>query len=192
MGGHPFYERNIGVSVVSKKYKPLSDNRVLELSGKVLARFRGHYPPGWSRRDTENAIVALICELQYEHSARAPDVNFDAWIITRTWGDLSDRFAREYRHYRDHQGLDALGPRVAVEQDEAKQAADTALDVQSAIDKLPPAQARVIRLQMRGMTQTEIAKEVGVAQPYVQRLLKFARVALAEHLGAYSDDDDNP
>lgn len=61
---------------------------------------------------------------------------------------------------------------------DSREADEIAMDVREAIAQLPEQQAAVMTLHLEGLTQTAIAKEVGITQPYVSQIIAKAKRAL--------------
>ena len=65
--------------------------------------------------------------------------------------------------------------------------------VAPALGELPPRERRVLYLRFfRGLTQSEIAREVGVSQMHVSRILSQTLQRLRDALGEEAGDDEGP
>ena len=56
------------------------------------------------------------------------------------------------------------------------------LDLEMALQKLPPRQRQAIELAIEGYSECEVAEELGISQPAVFKLLEKARLRLRELL----------
>jgi RNA polymerase sigma-B factor len=69
-------------------------------------------------------------------------------------------------------------------EDESLEILESWVSVRSVLDKLPLRQRKILHLRFfRGMTQTQIAAELGISQMHVSRLLSATLAQLRERLG---------
>ncbi len=67
------------------------------------------------------------------------------------------------------------------------------VDVQLALNDLPQRDRRVVYLRFYlGLTQAEIAEEIGVSQVHVSRILRSTLARLGEQLQDTVDPDEEP
>ena len=180
---------------IAKEYTP---ERIMRLARFASARGRGHASGNGFAAYTEHqslsngelqeeaysicllAAYARIAQYNAGDVEISPKLSFYHWLLFAVRTDLRDELRRQRRSLKDrqivplHSGMaDPLGD------DETAQS-DLRMDLESAIANLSPKQARVVRMYYYdGMTQVEIAEELGVSQPAVQKLLAAAK----ENLG---------
>jgi RNA polymerase sigma factor (sigma-70 family) len=165
----------------------VNDTQIVKVAERVAGKFRGKFPPGVSYAECVQDSALLVMQLKDQHADRAPDVPFEAWLVMRVYGDLMDRYAREWRRESRLKPVSSdvlFAPNVAYSADTAE-VQETQTDVQAALDKLPEPYGQIMRLFMSGMTQTDIADEIGISQPRVSQMMKRAKVALRELLQVY-------
>lgn len=147
------------------------------MAARIAGSIRA-YPPGTTLEDRKQDAIVLILEWE----SRKPD---PAHLFMKVKGVLMDRYARELRLLYPVEG--ERQPTAEINEGTASEsgsfeAADTVSDVQQAIGLLDARQQRAIRLHLAGKTQKDIARAMGVGQPYVSQLLKAGRARLKELL----------
>ncbi len=169
----------------------VDEKQILTLARRVSGSLRGKYPAGITQADCVQDCVVLIMQLQGQHvshgGTRGSSVAFETWLFTRVRGDLLDQYGRVWREsYRIREvcPVDSTHP-YNVAPDEG---VEERIDVEAALRALPAEQQQIARLTMAGQTQTQIADSLGMSQAYVSKVLRTAKVALAESLKAYGEN----
>lgn len=167
----------------------MDDKTLLLLANRSRAKFRGRYPSGITAADCFNDAVVLLLELEKEANTRKPpDVNLDAWLVTRCHGDLRDRYARLWKRENQIRIVGSVdGESASWRTPGPVESIERAIDIHAAIDKLKPLERKVTLLSLQGLTQDDIAKIIGHTQPSVSQILARARAALAPLLASYGE-----
>ena len=86
-------------------------------------------------------------------------------------------------------GSDADEEIVPGEDDDALEAAPVRVALQAAMNTLPERERRVVYLRFYlGLTQSEIAEEIGVSQVHVSRILRSTLAQLGDELGDFAEE----
>lgn len=133
-------------------------------------------------------------------------VDREAFLVMKGWGTLKDKYARLFDKQRQRQEAERqswarLPPQAGEERDADnlvptnpgrqyvpahEESADIQVDVQSAIDRLSPVWAKMIRMEMAGHDHETIAESVGYSRSWVSRQITLAKERLCELLESYS------
>lgn len=174
------------------------------IAQKAVRKLNGRIPLGTSREDAyQDAVVSTLRWADVEPPAGVPR---EAFLVMKTWGDLKDKYAREYARnsaVEAERGAQCnrqgrwkhtespedpylqLNPRKP--EPTATPDADTVIDVQTAITRLGEPGATVIRMEMEGRSHTEIGAAFGYSRSWASRTLARAREQLKTLLESYRD-----
>lgn len=160
------------------------------LARRVRGKFRASTPPGVTSGDIEQDAIVRLLELERKGATPPKGVPLEAFLVQRTFGDLLDKYARDWKRGRklkteadgDQERPEPVGAFYMPDQE----AQDTKLDIESAISRLSDKEQRCVRLSLTGMTQTEIGDAVGLSQTLVSQILRQAREKMRANLLEYS------
>lgn len=136
-------------------------------------------PWGVTLPDAVNDAVVILLTIREEEVPKA-GVDTQAWYYVRALGMLRDKY---------HSQMTRTPPTAALPSNLSVDDADpsVSLDVESAIENLPPRLAYVARAALiESRSQREIAEHLGIQQSAVHRLVTQARESLARILKDYN------
>ncbi len=153
----------------------MDEESLFKLARDVIRFFRGRFPPGVTSEDAFQEACLLVLEWRDRFPA-------DNRLVVKARGVLRDKYGKLWKQLYQHGAIaqGSIEETDGVPPDEA--AIDVREDVRKAIGLLEPRQRRAIVLHLAGLTQVQIAKRLGVVQPYISQLLKAAREKLRELL----------
>ncbi len=108
----------------------------------------------------------------------------EAYVRVRVRGAMLDSLARELRQRHEDLSEDGEFPSPLPSPEEAAEAAERTGRLAAAVDQLPARQRTVVRLRLREDTQTEVGRELGIAQPAVSQLERRAVRRLRDALAS--------
>lgn len=108
-----------------------------------------------------------------------------AWLATRIWGDMKDKYGREWRdQYREQADTN---PRKMAPVSYDDPDPTVALDIHAALEHLDHRQRySIIECDMNERGQADVAKDLSISVCTLKKVLGQAREILRERLHAYA------
>ncbi len=157
-----------------------------KLASRAVDRFAGRLPSHVSRADAIQDAIVVILEWWDRWNPKVYACEREPFLIMKAWGTLKDKYGCQWKDSYEHPtgSLEEALP-CAVGQDPGPEAQDVCLDVRMAVERLPGTYAVVMHLILDGLTQGQVAEQLGVTQPYVSQIVQKAKKKLAKTLEAY-------
>ena len=108
----------------------------------------------------------------------------EAYVRVRVRGAMLDSLARELRQRHEDLSEDGDFSSPLPSPEEAAEAAERTGRLAAAVDQLPARQRAVVRLRLREGTQSQVGRELGIAQPAVSQLERRAVRRLRDALAS--------
>jgi len=139
-------------------------------------------------------LRAHLARERFESLPSSGDRAIEAWYLSIARNVALDHLREHYRRERRHAAVTVRGdgaslgapepePNIEEMQVERERVEETALEVQAAVEKLPPGQRDVIRLhKLEGLPMAEVAQRLNVREGAVRVRAHRAYKSLAEIL----------
>lgn len=165
----------------------LPGSDLLALARKAVSRLRDLMPPGTTVEDAiQDACIHIL--VKWNKGERR-----SAHLVMAGWSGCKNEYAKTFRkHFSRHRYK--AGDNIVILPVEGvmdqQQLADLEIDVATVVDALPKRQKVYAReYWIEGKIQADIARDHGVTQGAVNRVLHRAAVRLREALISYASED---